>query len=162
MLLPPGRCFIDMAAVFCAAGFWCSLSTTKYAWNSSRAAPRTATLCPASARTTACWRCRYPHRHSDVSSPLPLLLSNAQSWRWPNLKPPNSKTLDSRAFTLVPTLSPKMGSYLAFCCFPLVYQIYQDSSIAVTMRHFLFFLAKKALIRVACHRKLVKCFTGVL
>lgn len=106
--------FCDVAHVFCVAGSWCSLSRTKYAWSSSRAARRTATAYPASARTTACWRCRYPHRHSEVSTAV----VERSVWRRLNIKPsPSPKTLDSKAVTPVSPLSPKMCSYLAFCSY---------------------------------------------
>lgn len=106
--------FCDVAHVFCVAGSWCSLSRTKYAWSSSRAARRTATAYPASARTTACWRCRYPHRHSEVSTAV----VERSVWRRLNIKPsPSPKTLDSKAVTSVSPLSPKMCSYLAFCSY---------------------------------------------
>ena len=64
----------------CATGFWCSSSKTKCAWNSSREAQRTATARPASARTTGCWRCRCPWRHSAAPSSALQCCSNAQIW----------------------------------------------------------------------------------
>lgn len=64
----------------CATGFWCSSSKTKCAWNSSREAPRMATARPASARTTGCWRCRCPWRHSAAPSLGSPVLFECSDW----------------------------------------------------------------------------------